>query len=107
MSDGSRSAVAWTRWNEPPSERAKARASVVLPLPGTSSMSAWPPESNAQQTSSTAAVRPCTTCSTLTMIDRAEAVSAARGCWAGSCAWPCGSSGVLVTAGSAPSARHG
>ena len=39
MSAGSRSAVAWMRLNVPPSERANARASVVLPLPGMSSMS--------------------------------------------------------------------
>ena len=32
----------WIRWNVPPIDVAKARASVVFPTPGTSSMSRWP-----------------------------------------------------------------
>ncbi len=35
------------RWKESPSERASACASEVLPTPGTSSMSTWPPASEA------------------------------------------------------------
>ena len=41
-SAGSRSAVHWTRANSRSIERASARASVVLPTPGRSSMSTWP-----------------------------------------------------------------
>src|SRR5262245_10298716 len=41
-SDGSMSEVNWIRWNSAPIERASAAASVVLPTPGTSSMSRWP-----------------------------------------------------------------
>src|SRR5258707_5293680 len=41
-SDGSMSEVNWMRWNEAPIERASAAASVVLPTPGTSSISRWP-----------------------------------------------------------------
>ncbi len=36
-SEGSRSGVAWIRLNSPPIERASARASIVLPTPGTPS----------------------------------------------------------------------
>ena len=41
-SEGSRSLVNWMRWKLPPIERASARASVVFPTPGTSSISRWP-----------------------------------------------------------------
>ena len=37
----------WMRWKVPPIERASARASVVLPTPGTSSISRWPRASSA------------------------------------------------------------
>ena len=42
MSDGSRSLVNWMRWKARPSERASACDRVVLPTPGTSSISTCP-----------------------------------------------------------------
>src|ERR1051325_5234780 len=42
MSDGNRSLVNWIRRNVPPSAAASARASVVLPTPGMSSIRRWP-----------------------------------------------------------------
>src|SRR5690606_12671763 len=45
MSEGSRSAVNWLRWNSRPRVAAMARARVVLPRPGRSSISRWPPAS--------------------------------------------------------------
>src|SRR5438094_8251660 len=42
MSEGSMSEVNWMRWKPPPMERANAAASVVLPTPGTSSISRCP-----------------------------------------------------------------
>jgi hypothetical protein len=39
MSEGSRSLVNWMRWNVPPMLAASERARVVLPTPGTSSIS--------------------------------------------------------------------
>src|SRR4029079_8431863 len=42
MSDGRRSLVNWIRRNVPPSAPASARASVVLPTPGMSSIKRWP-----------------------------------------------------------------
>src|SRR5580698_6151466 len=47
MSEGNRSLVNWTRRNVPPSAAASARASVVLPTPGMSSISRWPRDSSA------------------------------------------------------------
>ena len=44
MSDGSRSGWPWTRDSWTPSAVARARASTVLPTPGTSSMSRWLPD---------------------------------------------------------------
>src|SRR3989338_1628745 len=44
MSLGRRSEVNWILWNERPKLRARARARVVLPTPGTSSMRRWPSE---------------------------------------------------------------
>ena len=44
-SEGSRSGVNWMRRTEQSIERASALASIVLPTPGTSSMSRWPSES--------------------------------------------------------------
>src|ERR1044071_7017256 len=45
MSDGNRSLVNWMRRNVPPSAAASARASVVLPTPGMSSINRWPRDS--------------------------------------------------------------
>src|SRR5688572_16530861 len=47
MSDGNRSLVNWIRRNVPPSDAASARARVVLPTPGMSSIRRWPRESSA------------------------------------------------------------
>ena len=52
---GSTSGVNWMRANEQSSERASARASVVLPTPGTSSTSTWPSASSATTARSTTA----------------------------------------------------
>ena len=52
---GSTSGVSWTRANEQSSERASARASVVLPTPGTSSTSTCPSASSATTARSTTA----------------------------------------------------
>ena len=99
MSAGSRSAVPCTRWKEPPRLRAKARARVVFPLPGTSSMSTWPPESSAHATSCTAVSRPRTTRRTLSTTPLAQAGGRARH------AFGCGTVGaVTVEPGTV---RHG
>src|SRR5579885_3484184 len=47
ISEGSRSGVNWMRWNEQPSDFASDFASVVLPMPGTSSNSTCPSQSKA------------------------------------------------------------
>src|SRR6185369_10617865 len=47
MSEGKRSLVNWMRRNVPPSAAASARASVVLPTPGMSSIRRCPRESSA------------------------------------------------------------
>ncbi len=52
MSDGSRSGVHCSRFMPMSSERARARASIVLPVPGTSSSSTWPRQSSATTASS-------------------------------------------------------
>src|SRR5579871_4567886 len=49
------------RLNEAPIEQASDRASTVLPTPGTSSISTWPPATNAVSTSRTASGLPTTT----------------------------------------------
>ncbi len=61
MSDGMRSGVNWMRLKLHPTDRASALASVVLPMPGTSSMSTWPSQSIATSASSIAASRPTMT----------------------------------------------
>ena len=45
-SEGSRSGVNWIRRTEQSMERASALLSIVLPTPGTSSMSRWPSASS-------------------------------------------------------------
>ena len=52
ISAGSRSGVNCTRLKPPSTERARALARVVLPVPGTSSSSTWPPASSAVSVSS-------------------------------------------------------
>src|SRR2546428_1100913 len=51
-SDGSRSGVNWMRRNEQPSERARALARTVLPVPGTSSTRMCPRQMSATSASS-------------------------------------------------------
>ena len=60
ISDGVISGVNWMRLNEQESERASALASVVLPTPGTSSMSTWPSHSSAVSINSTTSSLPTT-----------------------------------------------
>src|SRR5690606_6736403 len=60
MSEGSRSAVNWLRWNSRPRVAAMARASVVLPRPGRSSISRWPPASRVVKASRTSRGLPST-----------------------------------------------
>ena len=55
----------WIRWKEQPSERATALASMVLPIPGTSSSRTCPSQKMATRTSSTAPDLPTMTRSTL------------------------------------------
>ena len=43
MSEGKRSGVHWMRRKVPPTDVARARASMVLPVPGRSCRSTWPP----------------------------------------------------------------
>ena len=64
MSLGSRSGVNWIRRTEQSMERASALASIVLPTPGTSSMSRWPSASRTVSARRTASVLPAITCST-------------------------------------------
>src|SRR3954470_20841603 len=59
-SAGSRSAVPCTRAKARSSERAMARASVVLPTPGRSSTSTWPSATSATSTSSSTSSRTST-----------------------------------------------
>ena len=61
MSEGVMSGVNCMRLNEQSSERAIADTSVVLPTPGTSSISTWPRQSSAMKSSSTASCLPTTT----------------------------------------------
>ena len=61
MSEGVMSGVNWMRLKEQSSERARALASVVLPTPGTSSISTWPRHSTAIIISSTALSLPTIT----------------------------------------------
>ena len=58
MSDGIRSGVNWMRLKLQPTERASAFASIVLPMPGTSSISTWPPHSIATSASSITSLAP-------------------------------------------------
>src|SRR5207245_1698669 len=75
---GGRAGGHWTRRKSARIERASARASIVLPTPGTSSMSTWPRASSAATTVSTAARLPSTTRSTLSTSRAASGLSAIR-----------------------------
>ena len=58
---------------------ARARASTVFAVPGTSSRSTWPPHAKAAMTSRTASCFPTTTVSTLERIRSATAAPAPTG----------------------------
>ena len=62
MSLGVMSGVNCMRLNEQSSDRARALASVVLPTPGTSSISTWPRQIRAMSMSSMASSLPTITC---------------------------------------------
>ena len=64
MSEGMRSGVHWMRWKSAPIERAKARAAIVLPVPGTSSSSTCPRASSATSSSWSGSSAPTMTCAT-------------------------------------------
>ena len=65
---GSRSGVNWMRRKLLPEDRARLRASMVLPTPGTSSMSTWPWQIRAMTPSSMAWSLPTITCFTFCTI---------------------------------------
>src|SRR5262249_39873386 len=64
-SEGSRSGVNWMRCSRPSMDAARARASMVLPTPGTSSMSRCPSANRQVRASSTTSRLPRITRSTL------------------------------------------
>ena len=68
MSLGSRSGVNWTRRTEQSIERASALANLVLPTPGTSSISRCPSASSTVTPSLIASCLPSITCSMLAAI---------------------------------------
>ncbi len=68
MSVGSMSGVNWIRRNEQSMERAIALASIVLPTPGTSSISRWPSATRATSASRISPCLPRTTRSTFCSI---------------------------------------
>ena len=73
-SEGSRSGVAWIRLKSPPIERASARASIVLPTPGTPSSSRLPSASRQIAAVSTTVGLPAMTRSTFSTRRRKAAV---------------------------------
>src|SRR5215472_11433595 len=80
-SAGMRSAVNWMRASRSPQTRASPSASVVLPTPGASSRSRWPPATIVVSASSTAERLPRTTrpSASLARLSSACAAEAARG----------------------------
>jgi hypothetical protein len=78
MSLGRRSGVNWTRRTEQSTDRASAFASMVLPTPGTSSMSRWPSASITVIASRTVSRLPSMTLSTARRIRVVVSDSAAR-----------------------------
>ena len=60
MSTGSRSGVNWMRPKLTATLRASALPRLVLPTPGTSSISTWPPDTNASMSKSTTSDLPFT-----------------------------------------------
>jgi hypothetical protein len=77
---GWRSGVHWMRDTDASSMLpARARASTVLAVPGTSSRSTWPPQAKAAITRRTACCLPTTTVSTFARIRSATAAPASTG----------------------------
>src|SRR6266496_4009530 len=72
-SEGSRSGVAWTRLNVPWIDPAMARASMVLPTPGTPSSRRFPSANRQTTAASTASRLPAITRSTLSTTRRSAA----------------------------------
>ena len=79
MSLGSRSGVNWIRRAAPSIERASALASIVLPTPGTSSMSTWPSASSTVRVSLIASGLPSMTASMAWPIRRAAGTRSSSG----------------------------
>ena len=75
---GSRSGVNCTRRTVQSIERASALASIVLPTPGTSSMSRWPSASSTTSARRTTSGLPSTTCSMLSRIRPADSCRTSR-----------------------------
>ena len=79
MSLGSRSGVNWTRWTVPSMARASDLASIVLPTPGTSSMSRCPSASSTARVSRIASGFPSITDSIAPPILRAAGTRSSIG----------------------------
>src|SRR3954468_16541985 len=75
MSDGNRSLVNWIRRNVPPSAAASARASVVLPTPGMSSISRCPRDNSVTTAARIASGLPRTTVATASSSLRTAPIS--------------------------------
>ena len=86
-SDGSRSGVNWIRRNEQSILAAMARASSVLPTPGTSSISTWPSASRATTASRITSGLPRTTSPTFSISRFERERSSSRSGIAGSVIW--------------------
>ena len=72
-SEGSRSGVNWIRRTVQSIERASALLSIVLPTPGTSSISRWPPASSTTSAERAISGLPSMTCAMLPWIRSATA----------------------------------
>src|SRR6266850_1296243 len=77
MSEGSMSEVNWMRWKPPPMERASAAARVVLPTPGTSSISRCPRASRPMIARRMTSGLPTRTCATLSSSRRIRSSASA------------------------------
>ena len=78
MSLGSRSGVNWMRRTEQSVDRASALASIVLPTPGTSSISTWPSASRTVSARRTASAFPSMTDSTAVATRWADCTRSSR-----------------------------
>ena len=68
----------WMRRTEQSIDRASALASIVLPTPGTSSISRWPSASSTVRASSTTSGLPSITCSIARRIRPATSASSSK-----------------------------